>query len=737
MGVCILHPQTKTMQKLLIISLLLIATSSKSQNTTLSDTLKSTITAEVTVVASKPFIRTLVDKTVLNIAAKPSTAGQNALELLKLAPGVVVDPNENIQMGGKNGVTVLIDNQNTQLSAQDLAQLLKSIESDNIKEIEIIANPSAKYDAAGNAGIINIILKKSLTNGFNGSLTGNFTQSTHSRASTSTNLNFRKNQWNWFGNFGINQGYQETIANNDRKLANQQLIQRGIEKDQFGGSNIRAGVDIALNKKTIIGFLWLKNTRYTNMDNTNLTAIQQMGVLDTNVITNSIAPNQFNRNNYNVNYRWTNGNKQSLNIDADYTQFYAGLNNLVNVLTVPVNGLNTPLNTINNEASVNIQISSIRADYTQKINEQLKIETGFKSVYSLANNALLVLQNQNGSWRSDTGKSNQFQFKEYIHAAYFSVQANYQKWSFQAGLRAEQTTVNGLSTNLLKTATIKPDTAYLNLFPTLFVQYQVKQNHQLGFAFTKRIDRPNYQDQNPFIYQLDAFNSEQGNPYLIPQITYGAELSYTYKYATNIKVQYGITNNYIEQLTYQIGKSTIQIPQNAGTRKMINISISSPLPVNNWWNMYISLSPFYQSYKVLLSGFGTSENRSQSSWGMNGYMSQNFSLGKKWNADISGWYNFQNATTIYKSKALGSINIGVSKKIMNEKATVKLAITDLLNTQRWEQTATTNSLDLRTYRKWESRNMAITFSYRFGNNKIKSARDRETGSSSEIDRIKQ
>lgn len=122
---------------------------------------------------------------------------------------------------------------------------------------------------------------------------------------------------------------------------------------------------------------------------------------------------------------------------------------------------------------------------------------------------------------------------------------------------------------------------------------------------------------------------------------------------------------------------------------------------------------------------------------MNGYMSQNFSLGKNWNADISGWYNFQNATTIYQSKALGSINIGVSKKILKEKATIKFAITDLLNTQRWEQTATTNTLDLRTYRKWESRNLAISFSYRFGNNKIKSARDRETGSSSEIDRIKQ
>lgn len=724
------------MQTFMTAFFLCLGTMTQAQTLPLADTIQAKSTTEVTVVAKQPFIKTLVDKTVLNMSAKPSTAGQNALDLLKIAPGVVVDPNENIQMGGKNGVTVLIDNQNTQLSAQDLAQLLKSIESDNIKEIEIITNPSAKYDAAGNAGIINIILKKSLTNGFNGSVTGNISQSTHARSSGSTNLNFRKNKWNWFGNFGINKGYQETIANNDRMLIGQQLVQRGIEKDDFGGNNSRAGVDYAVNKKTTIGLLWVQNSRFTNMDNGNLTSILPLTGTDTNVFTQSYAPSNIRRNNYNANYRWVNGSKQSLNIDADYTQFYSALNNLVTIQAGPVVGMMLTKNAINNEADVRINIRSIRADYTHEISNRLQIETGFKSVYSLANNQLLVNQELNAQWKADTGKSNQFKFKEYIHAAYFSMQAKLNKWTLQAGLRAEQTIVNGLSTALNKVQSVKPDTSYLNVFPTVFVQYQLNQNNQFGFAFTKRIDRPNYQDQNPFIYQLDAFNSEQGNPYLIPQITYGAELSYTYKYAANIKVQYGVTSNYIEQLTYQIGKNTILTPQNAGTRKMLNISISSPVPVNQWWNMYLSLSPFYQSYAVTLNGFGTIENRSQSSWGMNGYMSQNFRLGKNWNADISGWYNFQNATTIYQSKALGSINLGLSKKVFKNQATIKLAITDLLNTQRWEQTAVTNTLNLRTYRKWESRNISLSFSVRFGNNKIKSARERETGAGAEIDRIK-
>lgn len=715
----------------------IITTHLNAQVPVVSDTLKAKTISAVTVVSTVPFIKNLVDKTVMNVAARPSSAGQNALDILKTAPGVVVDPNEQIQMGGKNGVTVLIDNQNTQLSSQDLAQLLKSIESDNIKEIEIIANPSSKYDASGNAGIINIILKKSLTNGFNGSINGNFIQSTHSRKTISTNLNFRKNKWNWFGNVGFNKGYQETIANNDRMYPGQQMVQRGIEKDDFGGNNSRLGLDYALNKKTTIGLLWVQNARFTNMMNSNLTTIQTLGAIDSNVFTLSDAPSNIKRNNFNANYRWVNGQKQSLNIDADYTQFYSALNNLVNINAGSVTGLNRLNNAIHNDASVQIQIRSIRADYTQQLTNQIKLETGLKSVYSLSNNELLVRQISNAQWIADSGKSNQFEFKEFIHAAYFSVQAKLNKWSLQAGLRAEQTRVNGLSTALNKIQSQKPDTSYLNVFPTVFVQYQISPNHQLGFALTKRIDRPNYQDQNPFIYQLDAFNSEQGNPYLIPQITYGAEISYTYKYATNIKVQYGVTSNYMEQLTYQIGKKTVLIPQNAGTRKMLNISISSPIAVNNWWNMYLSLSPFYQSYAVLLNGFGTIENRSQSSWGINGYMSQNFSLGKNWNADISGWYNFQNATTIYQSKALGSINLGFSKKLFNDRATLKIAITDLLNTQRWEQRALTNTLDLTTYRKWESRNITLGISIKLGNSKIKSARDRESGSSAELDRIKQ
>lgn len=194
------------MQKLLFLLFPLFAITAigqsvaKEQAIPKEDTLVAKAISELTVVSSKPFVQTLVDKTVLNISARPSLAGQNVLDILKSAPGVVVDPNENIQMGGKSGVTVMIDDRNTQLAAQDLAQLLKSIDADNIKEIEIISNPSARFDAAGNAGIINIKLKKSISNGLNGSVSGSYVQSTHARTSGTANMNLRKNNWNFFAN---------------------------------------------------------------------------------------------------------------------------------------------------------------------------------------------------------------------------------------------------------------------------------------------------------------------------------------------------------------------------------------------------------------------------------------------------------------------------------------------------------------------------------------------------------
>ncbi len=668
------------------------------------------------------FIKYESDKTILQVDGRPSLTGMNAFELLKQSPGIVVDPGENILMGGKSGVVVYIDNKPSQLSGQDLAQVLKSIDVSNIKSIELISNPSARFDAAGNAGIINILLKKSLQNGFNGNINASYVQSIHSRQNVGANLNFRKNNWNLFFNGSGYNGFQNTIANTDRILKGFEIIQRSLERDKFYGSTTRVGIDYRINKLQAVGITWMHNRKYSGMDNRSSSLIRGAGN-DSSINTRSVAPFENDRNIFNLNYTISK-NKTKLTADADYIFYQSSLNNEILNSFVDERSQNYKNTHSRFNQSHNIQIRSFQIDIVSEIGKW-KVECGIKSIGSLTDNKLIVRVNASNSWITDSTRTNFFDLKENISAFYGSIKRDIKKFTFQFGLRTEYSKVSGTTSDLKDLKLNKPDTSYLNFFPTFYTVYRMAANHTIGLVLNRRIDRPAYQDQNPFIYALDAFNYEKGNPYLSPQFSNAIEVSYTYKYATSLKIKYAETKNYIEQLTFQDGKNSVLIPQNAGTRKMLNIVISSPLKINNWWNLYGFAEPFFQNYKINLEGFGLRETQQNKSWGLNSYLSSMISLPKKWKLDLSYWLNFQNRTTIYTSKPLSSLNLGIQKVLANEKLVLKFAITDILNDQKWEQSARTSNLNLLSYRKWESRNLTLSLSFRFGNDKIKAARERE------------
>jgi iron complex outermembrane receptor protein len=727
------------MKPLLLPCLLMASLSALCQSTDSlplpSDT-SSKLLQTVRVTGGKRPIEVGPDKIVLNLDAQPSAVGEQVLDVLRRSPGVTVDASENILLNGKTGVTVLIDGKPTQLAAQDLAQLLKSIEASNVAQIELIANPSARYDAAGNGGIINIKLKKSRTDGFNGNTTGSYVQSRHARQNGALNLNWRKAKTALFLNGGINNGLQHVVANNDRESGAQRFEQRSLEQNFFNGYSLRAGLDYSLTKKAALGVLWMLNRQSTTMDNGSTTLMQSPALPDTVFNTRSRAPFNNRRQAFNLNYSFT---EQSLEytFDADYTLYRSSVfNEITNDLR---NGQGQKLgaNSTNNDQQVQIRLYSVKGDLSKTLSPRLKLEAGFKMMATRTNNGLRVENREDGgSWGVDTGKTNRFLFAEDIRALYAALKGEKNRWSWQAGLRAEQTTVKGESTDLQQAKINRPDTAYLNLFPSLFLQYKLTEGHQLGLTANRRIDRPNYQDQNPFIYFLDALNREQGNPYLKPQFTNNIEISYTYKYATSFKVGYAHTSDYIDWLTYRDGKYTVQTAQNAGTRQMLSFSFSSPVKFTKAWSAYVSLTPYYHFYNIGLSGFGTPEQQRGGSWAFNGYMGNTVQLGKGWTGSVSGWFNFQNRATIYVSKPLGSLDLGVQKNIWKDKATLKLSLVDLFNTQRWEQRAQTAELRLNTYRKWESQNITFGFSWRFGNSELKKARERTADSEKDGGRIK-
>ena len=360
--------------------------------------------------------------------------------------------------------------------------------------------------------------------------------------------------------------------------------------------------------------------------------------------------------------------------------------------------------------------------------QNLKLETGFKHTNVATNNDLLAfvgLDNQ-----ADVSRTNRFTYRELVNATYASLNRKFgKKWTAQAGLRAEHSTVRGQSTDLLNRRINRPDTAYFNLFIVAFVQYQATEKSQIGLNYGRRIGRPNYQDINPFVYQIDPYTSQRGNPYLQPTYTHNVELNYTYRWALMLKVAYSHTTDFATDVIRQEGLTGYQTVANAGRANVLTVSINTPLPITKWWNGYLYAGATWNHFEGDLAPAGAvqRERFNTRTFGFNGYMQHSVTLSKAWSVQISGFWSAPTQQTVYKSGGLGSLNMGIQKKVMQERGKVILSLDDILNTMRWRQSADFGATQFNIDRKWESRRVSIRFSYRFGSKEIKAARDRETG----------
>ncbi len=676
------------------------------------DTMKSQQLNEVVVKAAMPVIQVKTDKVLLNVDAMANTAGLNGLDLLRQAPGVSVDGQENIKMSGKNGVQILLDGRLQTLNSQQITSLLKGLDAANIKTIEIIANPSAKYDAAGNAGIINIVFKKSNLNGTNGSLSLGYQQMDHYRQNAAFNMNSKSNKFNMFANGNYANSLQYTKISSERFAANQLFSQSGIERQGYQNPGIRTGVDLQMNSKHKMGVVLSYNRLWDDFPSdasTIITSDNQNNLLNTATIAN-LTENKFATN---LNYQFADTNGRTLSFDADWLNYQSNLNN--NVLNLLVNS-NSKSSFIN-DTRTNINLIAFKTDAGLKIGKKANFETGLKFSASETANILQAQQSQEGS--NTVSQFNDFDYQESIYAGYANFSTSYNKWSFQLGLRTEFTKMKGLSFDQNQNETALPDTSYINLFPTLYLRYQLNDNHAFGFSYNKRVDRPSFQDQNPYIYRVDYFVANQGNPLLLPQFTQSLEINYTYKSQTQFKLSYSQSKDLIEFISTQTADQLIGLPVNAGIRSFLNVGVSSPFTINKIWSGYLSAEPYYQFYKADLSNYNGLAKVSNGGLGFNSYVSNNFELGKNWQASQSLWFNYASRSSIYKTKAIYSVDLSVKKKIMKDKATLSFACRDLLNTQRWAQSSNVGEVNQSSVRKWESRGIYVGFNYRFGNQKLK------------------
>lgn len=692
----------------------------------------------VTVVARKPMIEVRADKTVFNVEASINATGSNALELLQKSPGIQVDNNDNISMKGKTGVRVYVDGKMMQLDTKDLSAYLKSINSNDIEAIEMISNPSAKYDASGNAGIINIRLKKNKKFGTNGSANLGFVQGVTPKGNGSVNLNYRDKKINLFSNIGANIG-------NYRNLLDLYRIQRDSLYDQYSVNtsinksiNIKGGADYFINNKNTIGVMATTNLSENEFRSTSNTKIsyQPTGEFVKSLQAYNNIPGDRTNANFNINYRYADTSGREINFDADYGLFrgtgrsyqpnnYYGSNN--NLLYSIINRNSTP---------TDIDIYTAKIDAEQKLGKG-KLGYGLKTSFVTTKNTFdFFNDNASGVPVKILDKSNNFTYKENVNAGYVNYQRQLnEKWSLQAGVRAEQTNSDG---NLTRAdGTVQADNrvkkSYLNLFPSAALTWVVDKKNSLNLTFSRRIDRPTYQDLNPFENKLDELTYEKGNAFLRPQYTNSVELTHTFMGFINTTAGYSHVKDYATQVTDTSGNATYIQQQNLATQQIISLNIGAPLPIKKWWNGYANIYYNYQMFDGTVGGKGVKLNIS--SYGA--YMQHSFTLGKDYTAELSGNFNGPSVWgATWKTKSQGGIDVGLQKLIMKKKATIKISATDIFKTNPWTAVSDFGGLYIRGGGEWESRTLRVNFNWRFGSNEIKRSRERQTGLESEAKRIK-
>jgi outer membrane receptor protein involved in Fe transport len=691
---------------------------------------------ELVIKSKKPFIEMQVDKLVLNVQQDIVATSGTLFEILQRAPGVSVTNDETINLAGKSGVNILIDGRPAQLSDKDLAVYLKSTPGSVADKVEIIMNPTAKYPAQGNAGIINIRLKKNAVKGTNGNISSTYTQSTHPNFNFSGNINHRQNRWNWFGNVAVRKSRQNTKGAINRFVNSNGTVKlfenKTVDQDASFNISFLAGADFYLNKKHSFGFILKGNEYSSNLYTPGITLIKSNERIDSSLQTVNDKNDRHHRYNANLNYKYEDTSGNEFNIDADYTSFVNNSNGMVTTDFLSNRQVKYGFTANNQDVVTAIKIYSIKTDLLRQLKKlNAKIEAGLKWNTIQTINDLKALVWMGNGLQADTGRSNRFSYTETNYAAYGSFSQKVRKWEYQLGLRAEQTVIIGKSIDLRNTTINYPDTAYFNFFPSAFIRYTMNDKNIFGLSYGRRINRPTYQDLNPFEYIYDNYTRERGNPYLQPEFSNNAELTYSYRGALNIGFGYSHTKNAFQSISSQKGEVTEETDYNIGEEDRLYLNLNLGIPVVKWWNSYFNLSPFYKEFRGQIPA-GKIDN---TTWGMNWYTSHNFTLPKKWRAQLSSWGNIGTRDGIYKISWLGSVDAGIGKSVLKDKLNIRLSVTDIFNTQRWRQQVDFEKVNFNYNRKWESRSFRLQLALKFGKTNYKQ-RERLLGSQDEINRIK-
>lgn len=691
---------------------------------------------EVNITAAKPVLERRADKLIFNVDATPSAAGLTGLEVLKKAPGVVVDYNENISLSGKSNVLVTIDGKQTYLSGTEVVALLKSMPSSQIESIEIITNPGSRYEANSTGGIINIKTKKSKTEGFNGNIALGAGFNKRASTNNSINLNYRKKAYNVFGSYGYNRSQFEQNLEIDRisSGANQLYFrQHNRDTSTYESNNYKIGVDFFLSPNHTVGVLAkgnISNYDQSGFSRSNIGSSYETP--DSVLRTTTVNPSGRKNYSYNLNYKGvldTAG--QELTIDADYSTFDGNDDAIsTNRFFLPNGSFFKNGDIYRTFAPSTIDIKAIKADYTLPLNKKFKLDAGVKIAKVKSDNNYVFENSLNNNWEFDPNRSNHFKYDEQVNAAYTSLSATLGKTTFQAGLRVENTSSKGnsLTTNVIT------ERDYTNLFPSLTVSRNIDANNVVNLSYSRKINRPDYRNLNPFVFFLDQYTYNQGNPNLKPEYATNLEASYLWKQKYSITLNYTHVSDVITQVLLQNPErnSIYQTVLNLASNDVASLTLNFPVTISKWWNMNNNILGYYKQVKAP----NLNENDlNAKQFSSNIYVQNNFTLSKLITADAGLNYSTPQIDGAYKVQSIFNADAGVRYNFPNQLGNLKLGVSDVFHSQKAKVSSTLEG-NVYNLEQWgTTRAIRLTFTYRFGKSTVKAERSRSTGLDAEQKRL--
>jgi len=670
---------------------------------------------EVEVVAGKEAVEYSLDKKIINVGQNIASAGGTAIDLLQTIPSVTVDIDGNVSLRGSTAVTILVDGRPSGLVSLD--QLPASM----IERIEIITNPSARYDPDGMAGILNIVLKRKQDMGFNGISTINL--GTGKKFNSSNNFNIRYNKLNLSLNYDVRmfamKGFSELKRQSFLSDSSLNLSQNARTQRSGTFHNVKAGVDYYINDKNTLSFTALYNVR-PHPEETILrnTSSNTSGEITDDYTRYTREESNSHGGDFTLNYRKEFDDKAHLlTVDAFLTtsKSYDNTSYIQQTLlgpdTIPAELQRG--NTHNTNTNLTLQL-----DYVRPLGKFGRIETGYKS--SFRNNDMdYILENyMDGSsmWLNDTTTSNHFIYKDQVHAIYFTYAAGIGNLKMQAGVRLEDFIVNTEQ----RMNGIKSNTNRLSIFPSAVVRYDFTTKHYIQLSYSKRVNRPGARQLNPFIDKEDPQNLSSGNPLLKPEYIHALELGHSLNFlktSINTTIFFRYINGMISRLiTLNNDGTTFSFPRNLDNGYSYGAELVLAQDIAKWWKMNINGSLFRSSFNG--SGLTASTFKDNFTWTVK---ANTFITIWKTDFQVSFVYNAPKYTVQNapfggggqgKQSAFYFVDLGVKRDILKGKGTINIRLSDVFKTQRFDMENFGDNFTSHTYRYRDSRVLYVGFTYR-------------------------